>query len=139
MNRHEELLDVSIHAALAHLVGLDLDECVVPAFSTHTQLRQAERAGEGASPRLGFDLREAYAWKERIGSGEDLRRRSMAAIEVPHSLFVRQTDYSRRRRRTLIHHLLHPFDLLERMERVATEAHPNRPQAHCRVVELSVI
>jgi len=41
----EEALHVPIEPALPHLVGLDLDEGVVPALGAHRQAKRAKRAG----------------------------------------------------------------------------------------------
>src|SRR5262245_41194730 len=50
---HEELLHIPIHAALAHLVGLDLDERVVSALGLRGNSQGSQRARECSRPGSG--------------------------------------------------------------------------------------
>ena len=80
----EEFLDVAIQTALAHLIGFDLDERVVPALGLRRELECAERTGVRARPRRGRVLREADLGKERVGGVENVGRRNVTAIEMSH-------------------------------------------------------
>src|SRR5690242_1028699 len=121
------LLHVAIHSALAHLIVLDLDEGVVPAFGANGEARDAERARKGARSRCCRRLSQADAREEGVGGGKHLRRWPVTTIEVPHQVIVRPKQRSWRRRWTLVEHLLHPLLLLERVQRIATEAKANGP------------
>src|SRR5579872_5725139 len=111
VNRHEELLHVPIHPALAHLISLDFDEGVMPALRAHAKTRRSQRARESPRSRFRLRLRETDAREEVVGRGEHLRRRSMTAIEVPHCRmsFGRSEALGRRRRLAFVQDVLHPF------------------------------
>src|SRR4029079_4726095 len=74
----------AIEAALAGLVGGDLDEGVVAAFLAHAQLKDAQVSAEGAGARgmarpLHLDL-----GKEFVGDPEHFRRDELRSEEMAH-------------------------------------------------------
>src|SRR4029079_3999320 len=82
VQRQEKFLDVPVETTLAHLIGVDLDERVVPALSVCEKLERAECAGVGACPRGGHVLRETDAREKGVGRDKDVGGRNVTAIEM---------------------------------------------------------
>src|SRR5438067_1690413 len=70
MQAHEEPLHVSIEATLAHLIGLDLHEGVMPPFRARRQLEGAELPRVGPRAGRGGVLRDADVRKEFVRGRE---------------------------------------------------------------------
>src|SRR3954466_15766579 len=80
----EEFFHVAIHAALAHLIRVGLDEGVMSAFGLYRQLEGAKRAGIRSRAGGGGVLGQADARKKLIRRRENVGGREMRAIEMAH-------------------------------------------------------
>src|SRR5690348_2162891 len=82
MHRDEVALHVAIEPALADLVGLDLDEGVVPTFGSHPHLHDAERPLVGAAPLTRHRAHESELPEEFIRQSQRLGGRELRAMKV---------------------------------------------------------
>jgi hypothetical protein len=82
MELYEKALRVSVETAFADLVGMNLDEGVVPPLHLHGKNQRTEQSGVCAGSRRVRRALERKRRKEFIGHAQDIRRRELGSEEV---------------------------------------------------------
>lgn len=88
MQLDEESLRVAVQAALAHLVGLNLDEGAVATLRLRRKLQCSERPGEGAGARGVCRALERKRREEIIRDAQNIGGGELCSEEMAHALLL---------------------------------------------------